>query len=96
MIKRLLIPFALSALVSACSTSHDQDASALQAPNAQQAQDMVNTQRNQRQLQTLVEQYTKQFLRYEPLLSTAIGVPESLAGAGYNKRFTDFSAIFMR
>ena len=96
MIKRLLIPFALSALVSACSTSHDQDASALQAPNAQQSQDMVNTQRNQRQLQTLVEQYTKQFLRYEPLLSTAIGVPESLAGAGYNKRFTDFSAMGMR
>ncbi|ABG41092.1 protein of unknown function DUF885 [Paraglaciecola sp. T6c] len=96
MIKRLLIPFALSAVVSACSTSHDQGASALQAPNAQQAQNVVNTQRNQAQLQTLVEQYTKQFLRYEPLLSTAIGVPESLAGAGYNRRFTDFSAMGMR
>lgn len=96
MIKRLLIPFALSAVVSACSTSHDQGASALQAPNAQQAQNVVNTQRSQAQLQTIVEQYTKQFLRYEPLLSTAIGVPESLAGAGYNRRFTDFSAMGMR
>jgi uncharacterized protein (DUF885 family) len=96
MIKRLLIPLTLSALVGACSSSDERGALNTQASSANQAKNAASSHASKAQLQTLVEQYTKQFLHHEPLLSTAIGVPESLAGEGYNTRFPDFSPMGMR
>jgi uncharacterized protein (DUF885 family) len=92
MIKRLLIPVSLCVLVNACTTSHEQVVNGADSLNEQQA---LNTQKNIAKLQTLETRYTSQFLHYEPLLSTSIGLPESLAGKGYNERFTDFSAVGM-
>lgn len=96
MIKRLLIPLTLSALVGACSSSDERGVMSTQASSVNQAKNALSSQAKKAQLQTLVEQYTKQFLHHEPLLSTAIGVPESLAGEGYNTRFPDFSPMGMR
>ncbi|WP_040515320.1 DUF885 domain-containing protein [Paraglaciecola polaris] len=97
MIKHLLVPFALSAFVSACSVQQEKSVNNAQsATQTEHAQNLMTVEGKQAALQALVNQYTVQFMHYEPLLATAIGVPESIAGKGYNTRFTDFSPEGMR
>ena len=99
MIKNLIVPFALSALVCACAVQQEQSSLAKQDVTAEQTENTKNAgslPQNQVALDALVEQKTLTFMHYEPLLATALGVSESIAGKGYNTRFTDFSPTGMR
>ncbi|WP_158770345.1 DUF885 family protein [Paraglaciecola sp. L1A13] len=99
MIKNLIVPFALSALVCACSVQQEQSSLSKQDVTAEQIENTKNAvslPQNQVAFDALVEQKTIAFMHYEPLLATALGVSESIAGKGYNTRFTDFSPTGMR
>ena len=56
MIKRLLIPLTLSALVGACSSSDERGALNTQTSSANQAKNAASSHASEAQLQTLVEQ----------------------------------------
>lgn len=88
MIKKLALPFALTAIFTACapmsSETHDRHS------QAQSAQPSASVGVN-----SLIEQQTLNFIRQQPLLATVLAIPVEQAGGSYNDRFPDYSAAGM-
>lgn len=87
MIKKIILPFALTAIFTACSPTTNDTQQQVQADKSNQSAPLgVNT---------LVDQQTLNFMRQQPLLATVLAVPVEQAGGRYNDRFPDYSAAGM-
>lgn len=87
MIKKIVLPFALTAIFTACSPATNDTQQQVQGENVSQAIPAA--------LNAMVEQQTLSFIRQQPLLSTVLAVPIDQAGGRYNDRFPDYSAAGM-
>ncbi|MFQ3237052.1 MAG: hypothetical protein ACI9C4_002627 [Paraglaciecola sp.] len=88
MIKKIVLPFALTAIFTACSpATNDNHYKQVQGENPSQSAPSL--------LNTLVEEQTLNFIIQQPLLATVLAVPVEQAGGRYNDRFPDYSAAGM-
>ncbi|MFT6896811.1 MAG: hypothetical protein ACJA13_001214 [Paraglaciecola sp.] len=88
MVKKIVLPFALTAIFTACSPATNDT-------QHQQVQGEKASQSAPSGINTLVEQQTLNFMRQQPLLATVLAVPVDQAGGSYNDRFPDYSAAGM-